>query len=114
MVVGWEEKKKVFVNIAFVGKTSINPEKAVPDGSKKVINADTTSFDNLNASQAVTEEAFKAEDVQATVAEAKNLEEATAKLKKVATGSEVVDVPMGEPLFLFSTAVGKTKPVRMF
>ena len=29
-------------------------------------------------------------------------------------GSEVIDAPEGEPLFLFSSAVGKTRPINVF
>ena len=43
-----------------------------------------------------------------------NLKKATEKLRQVAKGSEVIDVPEGEPLFLFSSAVGKTRPINVF
>ena len=43
-----------------------------------------------------------------------NLKEATEKLRQVADGSKVIDVPEGEPLFLFSSAVGKTRPINVF
>ena len=36
-----------------------------------------------------------------------NLKEATEKLRQVVEGSRVIEVPEGEPLFLFSSAVGK-------
>ena len=39
-----------------------------------------------------------------------NLKKAT----KVAKGSEVIDFPEGEPLFLFGSAVGKTRPINVF
>ena len=94
----WEERKKVFVNTVFVGKSKAFPE----------------SFDIQKAGQTTNETVFNTEDAITSVSEARNLEEATEKLKEVATGSEVVDVPRGEPLFLFSTAVGKTKPVKIF
>ena len=42
------------------------------------------------------------------------LKEATEKLKKKAGGSKVLDVPEGEPLFLFSTTMGKTRPLNIF
>ena len=43
-----------------------------------------------------------------------NLKEATEKLRQVTDGSKVIDVPEGEPLFLFSSAVGKTRPINVF
>ena len=43
-----------------------------------------------------------------------NLKTATERLRQVAKGSEVIDVPEGEPLFLFSSAVGKTRPINVF
>ena len=43
-----------------------------------------------------------------------NLKKATEELRKVAEGSKVIDVPEGEPLFLFSSAVGKTRPINVF
>ena len=39
---------------------------------------------------------------------------AAEQLKELANGSKVVDVPEGEPLFLFSCAVGKTRPIKIF
>ena len=44
----------------------------------------------------------------------KDLNEAKEKLKVAAKGAEVVDIPEGEPLFLFSYAVGKTRPLNVF
>ena len=41
-------------------------------------------------------------------------EEASKILKEKAQGVEVLDVPAGEPLFLFSYAEGKTRPVTVF
>ena len=43
-----------------------------------------------------------------------SLKDATEKLKEVAKGSTVLEVPEGEPLFLFSSAVGKTRPINIF
>ena len=43
-----------------------------------------------------------------------NLKKATEKLRQVAEGSKVIEVPEGEPLFLFSSAVGKTRPINVF
>ena len=39
---------------------------------------------------------------------------ASEHLKELANGSRVVDVPEGEPLFLFSCAVGKTRSIKIF
>ena len=39
---------------------------------------------------------------------------AAQQLKELANGSKVVDVPEGEPLFLFSHAVGRTRPIKIF
>ena len=38
----------------------------------------------------------------------------TQQLKELANGSKVVDVPEGEPLFLFSHAVGRSRPIKIF
>ena len=43
-----------------------------------------------------------------------NLKTATERLRHVVKGSEVIEVPEGEPLFLFSSAVGKTRPINVF
>ena len=43
-----------------------------------------------------------------------NLKKATEKLRRVVEGSKVMEVPEGEPLFLFSSAVGKTRPINVF
>ena len=43
-----------------------------------------------------------------------NLKEAMEKLGQVEEGSKVIEVPEGEPLFLFSSAVGKTRPINVF
>ena len=42
------------------------------------------------------------------------LKEATEKLIAAAKGVEVVDVPEGDPMFLFSFAVGKNRPINIF
>ena len=42
------------------------------------------------------------------------IKEATEKLKDVARGTKVFEVPEGEPLFLSSYAVGKTRPLTIF
>ena len=42
------------------------------------------------------------------------LGDATEKLKEAAKGAKVVEVPEGDPLFLFSLAVGKTRPITVF
>ena len=42
------------------------------------------------------------------------IKEATKQLKEAVKGSTVFDVPEGEPLFLFSSAVGKNNPVKIF
>ena len=39
---------------------------------------------------------------------------AAEQLKELANGSKVVDVPEGEPLFLFSCAVGRTRSIKIF
>ena len=55
-----------------------------------------------------------------TVAEVRNdgvtccIKEATKQLKEAAKGSTVLDVPEGEPMFMFSCAVGKKNPVKIF
>ena len=43
-----------------------------------------------------------------------SLKKATEKLRAAAKGVEVVDVPEGDPMFLFSFAVGKTRPINIF
>ena len=43
-----------------------------------------------------------------------SLKDATEKLKKDAEGSTVLEVPEGDPLFLFSSAVGKTRFINIF
>ena len=43
-----------------------------------------------------------------------SLKDATEKLKKDAEGSTVLEVPEGDPLFLFSSAVGKTRSINIF
>ena len=48
------------------------------------------------------------------VTEECRLKEATEKLRAAAKGVEVVDVPEGDPMFLFSFAVGKTRPINIF
>ena len=39
---------------------------------------------------------------------------ATEKLRQEVEGSKVIEVPEGEPLFLFSSAIGKTRPINVF
>ena len=43
-----------------------------------------------------------------------SLSEATEGLRKAAGGAVVRDVPAGEPLFMFSMAEGKTRPLHVF
>ena len=43
-----------------------------------------------------------------------NLREATKKLKECVEGSTVIEVPEGDPMFLFSSAVGKTRAINIF
>ena len=50
----------------------------------------------------------------AAVSKSKDLKKATEELKKVATGTEVLEVPEGDPLFLFSSAVGKPSQLESF
>ena len=42
------------------------------------------------------------------------LDAATEILREKAGGVEVREVPQGEPLFLFSSGVGKTRPINIF
>ena len=46
--------------------------------------------------------------------ELRSLEDATESLKKTAKGTDIVEVTEGDPLFLFSYAVGKRNPVNVF
>ena len=43
-----------------------------------------------------------------------SLSQATEVLRQAAGGTMVRDVPRGEPLFMFSTAVGRTRPLNVF
>ena len=52
--------------------------------------------------------------VSAAVNFSEGIVEATKKLKQLAKGAKVIEVPDGEPLFLFSTVVGKTRPLNCF
>ena len=51
---------------------------------------------------------------QESASRSQGLKEATEKLKKKASGSKVLEVPEGDPLFLFSTTMGKTRPLNIF
>ena len=46
--------------------------------------------------------------------ECTSLKKASDKLKANAGDAEVIDVPEGDPLFLFSYAVGRTRPINVF
>ena len=103
-VLYWSRQGKVFANIARVFNTS----------RKNVARENSPRNEAKNTLNPQKEESFDVK-LQATV-EAKEycIEDATRKLKEVVKGSTVVDIPEGEPLFLFSSAVGKTRPVKIF
>ena len=84
----WSRKGKAFVNFANV--YHIKPK----------VQAKVESFDH--------EAVVSSDDVTCC------LKEATKQLRQAAQGSTVFDVPEGEPLFLFSCAVGKKNPVKIF
>ena len=46
--------------------------------------------------------------------ECTSLKKASDKLKANAGDAEVIDVPEGDPIFLFSYAVGRTRPINVF
>ena len=77
-------------------------EEEVKNNDKPVTGECTSSFD------ANSNKARQGEETQV------NLKEATEKLKEVVEGTKVFEVPEGEPLFLFSTTVGKTRPITVF
>ena len=66
--------------------------------------------ENTNKEAEIFEENVNNEDEGEYI----NLKEATEKLRQVAEGSKIIEVPEGEPLFLFSSAVGKTRPINVF
>ena len=103
-VLYWSRKGKVFAHVSSVFNTSrkkFSKENSSRSGAKKIPDASKEeSFDtNLEVTLEPNEYC---------------IEDATKKLKEVAKGSKVVDIPEGEPLFLFSSAVGKTRPVKIF
>ena len=75
-------------------------------------------FENINKEEKVFETINKEEEVFQSMNNGEgdhiDLKEATKKLRQVAEGSKVIEVPEGEPLFLFSSAVGKTRPINVF
>ena len=124
----WERKGIVYANIAFVFKSTCN------DATKKAAERELSNCqDQLQSSEEpigckespipdeaenyveINREAF---DIQAQSSRADDhsvdLREATKKLKEVVEGSTVIEVPEGEPMFLFSSAVGKTRAINIF
>ena len=87
----WSQKGKIFVNFTHVFHYI-----------KPTLQADAESFDHETVAKVTSKEV------------ACCIDEATKKLKEAAQGSTVFDVPEGEPMFLFSCAVGKKNPVKIF
>ena len=101
----WEKKSKVFVHTALqfsigkpVGKKKGKTNKSVAETAEPLRGIDATSSVNNVSSNL----------------EAISLKKATEELKKIAKGAKVVEVPEGDPLFLFSMTKGKTRPINIF
>ena len=111
----WKDRNiQVSVNLAKVesnlSRKKKNKKKSeVVDTSK---DKEDEVFDNINKEEIQIFDANINNDVNE--GEHINLKKATEKLREVAQGSRVIDVPEGEPLFLFSSAVGKTRPINVF
>ena len=115
----WEKKGIKYANIAYMSRPTCNevaqvttaeqlsgpqvqtgeelPEPDVPEGRDE---SNREAFD--------TQVKTKADDHPV------NLREATKKLKECVEGSTVIEVPEGDPMFLFSSAVGKTRAINIF
>ena len=127
----WQEKGKVFVNFTRMLKASpkkITPQKPNPSAGKyfdskrsgqefdQTSTTTSNSFDLQSNSKKRDNGKKSAKAVGASSSSNKGccIEDATEKLKEAASGAKVVEVPEGDPLFLFSPAIGKTRPVNVF
>ena len=115
----WERKGKTYANIACMFRLTCNEAtKTPPDEQLSNPQVQTCEeFPAPDASESHSESNHEAFDVQAlTKADdhSVDLKEATKKLKEVVEGSTVIEVPEGDPMFLFSSAVGKTRAINIF
>ena len=94
----WNERGKTFANIAMngaLGHLGKKKTKKMVDKGGKIHKQSMQDFEQKEDDNC-------------------DLKKATEKLKAVAGGAEIIDVPEGDPLFLFSYAQGKTRPVNIF
>ena len=83
---------------------NINKEEEVLEN----INKEEEVFENINNEV----EVFKSMNNEE--GDDIDMKEDTKKLRQVVEGSKVIEVLEGEPLFLFSSTVGKTRPIYVF
>lgn len=95
----WKERNVQFsVNLVKVG-SNLSRNKKSFQKKPEIFDPDT------NKEVEVFEENVEGED---------DYIKATEKLRQEVEGSKVIEVPEGEPLFLFSSAIGKTRPINVF
>ena len=99
------------VNLVRIGSNLTQKKKSKKKKAKVVENDEEDIDDKTNNDE---EQIFDTNLCEENEGECINLKKATEELRKVAEGSKVIDVPEGEPLFLFSSAVGKTRPINVF
>ena len=97
-------------------KLESNLSRKKKKSKDKFVETNISKEDDVTEEDKNTEEehVFDAHFNQEKETECINLKKATEKLRQEVEGSKVIDVPEGEPMFLFSSAVGKTRPINVF
>ena len=115
----WNSKGIVAQAVQVCFKPDISKEASLESFNKSGNPVDEKEGEKVAVAATGRENTAKVFDVNTNkVAEADetevDLKKATKKLKAVVEGIKVMEVPKGEPLFLFSSAVGKTRPINVF